>query len=125
MRDVSPPVWAETLLRTLLGREDGETVAGDLVEEYRQSVYPSRGRSRAVAALITAVFAAALKTIGTGLMFAMWHDPATRLAIANSGGLGESFELPWLVVVPAVVLAIAGGLLGKTATLFRGGLSNL
>src|SRR5262245_19928218 len=47
MTYVSPPIWAETVLRRLLGREAGETVAGDLVEEYRDSVHPSRGQSRA------------------------------------------------------------------------------
>jgi hypothetical protein len=34
-------------LRVLLPRDDAETVSGDLLEEYRESVYPSRGRSRA------------------------------------------------------------------------------
>jgi hypothetical protein len=195
MTTVSPPRWAEELLRTILGREHGETVSGDLIEQYRDSVYPSHGQSRAdwwfirqvggfawratwvwaaifaalwlgreaidwfvpttdflmrsviltystialftalgcwrawrtrslrasaLAALIAALISAVFKTIGTGLMFAVWHDTETRLAIAGSGGLSECFELPWLVILPATVLAIAGGLLGKTAaTLFR------
>jgi hypothetical protein len=34
-------------LRLALGPQDFETVSGDLLEEYRQSVYPSRGRRRA------------------------------------------------------------------------------
>jgi hypothetical protein len=44
---VRPPFWAELLLRLLLQPEDAETVSGDLLEEYRDTVYPSRGRWRA------------------------------------------------------------------------------
>ena len=44
---VQPPRWAEALLRALLGRDDAETVSGDLIEEYRETVCPSRGRRRA------------------------------------------------------------------------------
>jgi hypothetical protein len=200
MTYVSPPVWAETLLRTLLGREDGETVAGDLVEEYRDCVYLSRGQSRAdwwfirqvggfawratwfwavlfaalwlarealdwfvpttdfvmrskfstysavgifialgcrrgwrtrslrasaFAAFLTGALAAVFKTIGTAAMFALWHDAGTRMAIVQSGGLSEAFELPWMVIIPAIVFAIAGGILGKiAATLFRPKVSN-
>ena len=39
-----PPEWAEALLRLLLKPEDRESVSGDLLEEYRQSVVPERGR---------------------------------------------------------------------------------
>lgn len=42
-----PPAWAEGLLRLLLGREDRESVSGDLLEEYRAGVVPARGRVRA------------------------------------------------------------------------------
>ena len=35
---VRPPRWAEAVLRALLGRDDAETVSGDLIEEYRESV---------------------------------------------------------------------------------------
>ena len=42
-----PPAWAETLLRLFLKRADFETVSGDLLEEYRVSIHPVRGRHRA------------------------------------------------------------------------------
>ena len=41
---VQPPQWAEAVLRVILAPEDAETVSGDLIEEYRESVRPSRGR---------------------------------------------------------------------------------
>ena len=42
-----PPRWAEALLRTLLKPADFESVSGDLLEQYRDSIYPARGRRRA------------------------------------------------------------------------------
>jgi hypothetical protein len=44
---VTPPRGAEAVLRLLLRSDDAETVSGDLLEEYRKTVYPSRGRWRA------------------------------------------------------------------------------
>ena len=42
-----PPRWAESLLRMMLKPEDRESVSGDLLEEYRDSVHPERGPWRA------------------------------------------------------------------------------
>jgi hypothetical protein len=38
-----PPRWAESLLRMLLAPEDRDSVSGDLLEEYRQSIVPALG----------------------------------------------------------------------------------
>jgi len=187
----SPPAWADYVLRLLLGRDHGEAVSGDLLEEYRDNVYPSRGarsadvwfvrqvagfasratglwaiavavvqlardmldwylppldytmrslvttyvvagifialgcwhawktrslRSTACAAGLTGVTAAALKLIGIVLVITIWPDTRTEL----SGGTPEALELPWLIILPATVLAIAGGLIGKAAAgIFR------
>jgi hypothetical protein len=43
----APPRWAEVLLRGFLTPGDFENVSGDLLEEYRESVYPARGSLRA------------------------------------------------------------------------------
>src|SRR5262245_47524104 len=43
----NPPAWAELMLRLLLKPQDRESVSGDLLEEYRVSVFPTRGRARA------------------------------------------------------------------------------
>jgi hypothetical protein len=37
------PAWAETLLRLLLPPKDRETVLGDLLEEYRETIIPTLG----------------------------------------------------------------------------------
>src|SRR5580692_281109 len=36
-----PPRWAESLLRMLLPPEDRDSVSGDLLEEYRESIVPA------------------------------------------------------------------------------------
>ena len=38
-----PPSWAESLLRLILTPEDRDSVSGDLLEEYRESIVPSLG----------------------------------------------------------------------------------
>ena len=38
-----PPAWAEWMLRLVLREKDRESVSGDLLEEYRDSIVPARG----------------------------------------------------------------------------------
>jgi len=47
MNTATPPRWAESLLRVVLPASAFETVAGDLLEEYRESRHPARGVRRA------------------------------------------------------------------------------
>ncbi len=42
-----PPRWAEWLLEAMLKARDRDTVSGDLLEEYREVIVPTRGRKRA------------------------------------------------------------------------------
>ena len=41
--NAQPPRWAEALLRLLLRPEDRETISGDLLEEYRDTIVPTLG----------------------------------------------------------------------------------
>lgn len=43
----NPPRWAEALLKAFLKPDYFESVSGDLLEQYRDSVYPARGGRRA------------------------------------------------------------------------------
>jgi len=43
----NPPHWAETALRSSLDARDRETISGDLLEEFRESVLPEQGLFRA------------------------------------------------------------------------------
>ena len=40
--------WADAILRLLIRRRDRDTISGDLLEEYRDHVLPTRGRSAAL-----------------------------------------------------------------------------
>jgi hypothetical protein len=63
----------------------------------------------------TAIMAAILSAIGAGVLIAIWHDARTLEAIQGSGGLGEVFALPWMLIIPAALLGTIGGLAGDVA----------
>jgi len=52
----NPPRWAGALLRAFLKPSDFESVSGDLLEQYRDSIYPVRGQFRADMWYATQVF---------------------------------------------------------------------
>jgi hypothetical protein len=56
MNTATPPRWAESLLRAVLAPSEFETLAGDLLEEYRESRYPMLGELRADAWYVRQVF---------------------------------------------------------------------
>jgi hypothetical protein len=43
--DARPPRWAEAILCMLLKPENRESVSGDLLEEYRDTIVPTQGRA--------------------------------------------------------------------------------
>jgi hypothetical protein len=47
VNSATPPRWAEAVLRVMLPPRDGPAVSGDLLEEYRERIYPERGQLRA------------------------------------------------------------------------------
>jgi hypothetical protein len=71
-------------------------------------------RAGAVAGVASVLIGATISMTGAALLLAIWHDAATFAAIEGSGGLGEVFTLPVLLVVPGVVLSTFGGLIGVT-----------
>jgi hypothetical protein len=185
-----PPEWAEALLQLLLKPEDRESVSGDLLEEYRRTAVPQRGkgadawyvrqvagflwratwiwslvfaalfvsrtaydwlvpttqfatrsavstwsgvavlfiaaasaawRSRSfvaglLVAMITSQVAAVMSVVGAAILLAIWHDADTQRAIAGSGGLEEAFVLPFMMIIPAVIV---GGVASAAASLGR------
>lgn len=52
----TPPAWAEALLRAVLKPGDVDSLSGDLLEEYRESIYPIRGHRRADLWYVAQVF---------------------------------------------------------------------
>lgn len=79
----NPPKWVENLLRFFLGPRDRDTVTGDLLEEYREVVLPTRGRLRAqVWYLRQALSLIESVTSGLvlGVVFGAWNLVFTFLA---------------------------------------------
>ncbi|HTZ73506.1 MAG TPA: hypothetical protein VMB47_06275 [Candidatus Aquilonibacter sp.] len=42
-----PPRWMERILRAMLKKRDRDTISGDLLEEFREDIFPTKGRIRA------------------------------------------------------------------------------
>jgi hypothetical protein len=190
----TPPRWAESLLRMFLKSGDFDSVSGDLLEEYRDTVHSVRGQggadawyvmqvlgfvlrsARVWAVLFGAAFVtrtaldwlappmdfhvrstastllgigillaaglwaswrsgslfagtlagvaatgmgAVISVIGAAGLLAIWHDAHTMAAIRASGGLGEVFELPIMMILPVAVLGTIGGVVGATVRRLR------
>ena len=68
--DAAPPVWAETILRAVLKRSDFDSVSGDLLEEYRETVYPAHGAAAADRWYVAQVFGFVMRNVGIwGVLF--------------------------------------------------------
>jgi len=179
----TPPEWAEALLWLSLNAADRENVSGDLLEEYRASIVPTRGKTAAdrwyvrqvsgfvwrttwpwalvfsapflvrtaydwlvpttdfhlraqlstdlgiatllltglwagwraqsfaagvAIAVVVSQIAALISVVGGGLLFVLFATPEVRLAIDGSGGLGEVFALPFVMIIPALIVGSAG-----------------
>jgi hypothetical protein len=62
---------------------------------------------------------AVISVVGAAGLLAIWHDPVTMAAIRASGGLGEVFELPIMMILPGAVLGTLGGMVGATINWLR------
>ena len=90
----TPPAWAETILRAVLKQRDFATVSGDLLEEYRETVYPARGRARADRWYVAQVLGFALPQVAVwGALFGTaalartaldWFVPTHEFAVRSA-----------------------------------------
>ena len=112
---LSPPVdfHARSTVSTLVGI--GLLLAAGLWTSMRSGSLLA-GTCAGVAA--TAI-GALISIVGAAGLLAIWHDPATLAAIRASGGLGEVFELPVMMIVPGAVFGTIGGMVGATITRLR------
>ena len=78
----------------------GRAFAGSVPESLANSV---------AAVISTQITACLMNFAGVLIFLAIWHDPQTMTASAQSGGLGEAFFLPVVVTAPAVLLSLLGG----------------
>lgn len=63
--------------------------------------------------VLTSQVAAVISVIGVTLMLIVWYDETTLRAIKGSGGLSEEFVLPFMMIIPALVLGATGGVCGS------------
>jgi hypothetical protein len=69
-----------------------------------------------VVTIVMTQVAAVLSILGVTLLLAIWHDPATMQAAADSGGIEEAYVLPFIMIVPALIvgsIAAAVGSVGR------------
>ena len=98
----TPPRWADALLRVFLKPADVDSVSGDLLEMYRDTIHPARGPSGADAWYVTQVLGFVLRRAGVwAALFAAatiartaldWFAPPvdfhTRATVSTFLGIG-------------------------------------
>ena len=71
-------------------------------------------RAGVLTSLSAATVGALFSIVGTGLMLAVWHDPATLDAWRRSGGLDEAFiDVPLKLIALGAAIGALGAVLGK------------
>jgi hypothetical protein len=62
---------------------------------------------------------AVISVIGAAALLVIWHDSNTLAAIHGSGGLGEVFVLPVMMILPGAMFGTIGGVVGATIQRLR------
>ena len=83
--DPAPPEWAERVLQAFLRSRAFESVSGDLLEEYRDTIFPARGRHGADIWYVSQVLRYGWRTAG------VW---ATLFAVAFLARTALDWRLP-------------------------------
>jgi len=103
---VRPPRWAEMLLRFVLPSDTAETVSGDLLEAYRDSVYPRLGRWRADLWFVRQVAGYILRIRTTSL--GNWILAGLLLCVFTTTFFPFSMGLMWVVITVYACAAVFG-----------------
>ena len=107
--DVNPPRWAERLLRVLLAPANRDTITGDLLEEYRDAIEPTRGAVRARLWYLRQVLSLALAS----------YSPAQLLIwLAAAGMIVVAFVMRYHLAPPFPDGGWAALAIGASAALF-------
>jgi len=73
-------------------------------------------------AMLTSQIAAVMSVVGAAILLAVWHDAETQSAIAGSGGLAEGFMLPFVMIIPALIVGAVGSATGSLGRKLRSAL---
>jgi len=123
---MTPPLWAQTMLGWLLPSATEETVSGDLLEQYRDSSLPARGRARADRWYVKQVFGflwrlcgvfVALRVVavaGRDTVDAFW--PPEHWAVAGAYQFRSAVTTYAAILTYAAVGMFAGYRTGRATT---------
>jgi hypothetical protein len=107
-RTNDPPRWAEALLFRFLQIKDRETIAGDLLEEYRDGIVAGTGRFKADSKYIRQVFSILYTELLRGTTARRVLQGTCVLSIAAMTWFG--FVSPAPATAPIAVLFVAQSL---------------
>jgi hypothetical protein len=121
-RTGKPPLWAETFLRMLLAQRSEDTIAGDLLEEYRESVLPAVGTFRARIWYLRQVMsflnvADAMDVAAKISKPLLWGVTAALFAYVLIFALPSATEIPFstlLFTLGGIVLIVGGATVIRT-----------
>jgi hypothetical protein len=67
--------------------------------------------------MVMTQIAAVLSVAGVTLLLAIWHDPATLKAAADGGGIEEAYVMPFIMIVPALIVGTVASAIGSASRL--------
>ena len=119
--DAAPPAWAAAILPLLLPRDEAETVTGDLVEHYHESVFPASGRLAADAWFVRQVAGFVLRVpLAWSLLVAAFI--AGRFALDTFVPPASYFQRSFFTTWSSIALyLLAGGWAARRTGLARAG----
>jgi|HubBroStandDraft_3_1064219.scaffolds.fasta_scaffold23222_4 hypothetical protein len=98
-----PPLWAAAALRLFVAARDRESIAGDLLEEYRESILPRRGPAGArrwYARQVVSLMSSVRLGLALGLLLALGATVGNVvLPLAKAGAGGSDDPAPVAVVL--------------------------
>ena len=97
-----------SLVSTLLG------IGLLLAVSFRASWRSRSFLAGAVSGVAVSAIGAAMSVAGVAVLFVFWHDPHTMALIAASGGLGEVFTMPVMLILPGLIVGAIGGTAGAS-----------
>jgi len=106
-----PPRWAAAVLRLLVAARDRETIAGDLVEQYREEILPRLGRAGArrwYGRQVLSLVSSARLGLALGVVLALGAAAGDVLLPLANGGAGGSDEPAPIGVVLLCLWGAAG-----------------
>jgi hypothetical protein len=126
MSSAIPPRWAEALLRLVLDSRDQATVSGDLLEEFRENIRPTRGPSAADGWYVGQVMGFVVRSnVVPALLFGGAFVARTALDWLQPPAEFHTRSLISTLVAASILLVSGFFASWKSGTILAGGLSGI